>query len=112
MQKGTLSSRHRSPDALRAMDLEGNSLYQLLVVTCAWAAAATAGLRATQTDQSPHVLRASERTARSALGFSELVLLARPRSPRLLLSAVSACTSLLFLPGSACLFPLRQSGTK
>lgn len=100
MGKLSLCSWQRSPDALRAMDLEGSSLYQLLSVTCAWAGAAAARLHVTQMDQSPCVLRALERTAHSALGFYELVLLARPRSPHPPLSAVSACSSLLFLLNS------------
>lgn len=44
MKKGSLCSWHQPPDALRAMDLEGSSLYQLLVVTRGWAGAATAWL--------------------------------------------------------------------
>lgn len=103
MGKGSLCSWHWSPDARRAVDLEGNSSYQLLSVTCAWAGAAAAGLHVTQTDQSPCVLCAPERTARPALGFYELVLLARPCSLHPPLSAVSACLSLscsltLYLP--------------
>lgn len=95
--KGSLCSWHWSPDALRAMDLEGSCLYQLLLVTCAWAGVAAAGLHVTQTDQSLRVLRALERTACSALGLYELVLLAQPRSPCPPLSAVSACWVSLFL---------------
>lgn len=96
MGKGSLCSWHWSPDARRAVDLEGNSLYQLLSVTCAWAGAA----HVTQTDQSPCVLRAPERTARPALGFYDLALLALPCSPHPPLSAVSACLSLLLFPDS------------
>lgn len=100
MGRGSHRGWNRSPDALRAMDLEGSSLYQLLLVTRAWAGAAAAPLRVTQMDQSPCVLRARERTARSLLGFYELVQLAQPRNPYPPLSALSACPSLLFLPDS------------
>lgn len=100
MGKGSLCSWHWSPDARRAVDLEGNSSYQLLSVTCAWAGAAAARLHVTQTDQSPCVLCALERTACPALGFYELVLLARPCSLHPPLSAVSACLSLLLFPDS------------
>lgn len=79
--KGRLCSQYWSPDALRAMGLEGSLLYQLLLVTFAWAGAAATGLHGIQMDRSLCVPQVLERTACSALGFDELVLLAWPWNP-------------------------------